>query len=167
MIRKNKKGVSPIVATILLILLTIVLIFTISTFVVPFVKDQLSRGDCFSYVGKLEVTDNIAYTCYKSTVTPKIMNVQVHRGDVDLNSMKIIIGGASSSIFIIKDGITDPNIVMFDGTTTLTLPQKNGEKTYTLKNVNTIPESISVAPVMTNGKTCDLTDTVTFISACS
>ena len=48
--RKNNKGMSGIVATVLLIMLTIVLGAFLAKFVIPFVKNNLSKSsECLDY----------------------------------------------------------------------------------------------------------------------
>ncbi len=162
----NKKAVSAIIATVLLILLATVLVFIITGFVVPFVKNQLGESDCLETVGKLEISDT-KYTCYKNV--SKIMNVQIHRGDVDLDAIKIVVGGASSKTYTIKNNNVEANVEMYNvngsGNTTLVLPEKNGEVTYTIKQVDSV-EFVSVIPVIKGDKVCEESDSLAFINQC-
>lgn len=103
----NKKGVSPIVATVLLIMLTVVAIGIITKIVVPFTKDNLSKSkDCFSYREYYTFDSSLGYNCYNSSgmfVTIKAS------GDSSLSSKIagtdfIVINSGKSERFQIRKG---------------------------------------------------------------
>jgi len=63
----KKRGISNIIATVSLILLTIVAITILMTFVVPFVRDNLNKStECIDYSDYFRFTDKFGYNCYKS-----------------------------------------------------------------------------------------------------
>ena len=50
----DKRGVSPVIATVLLLVLTLVAVSILSVFVIPFVKNSLSGGeDCVKTLGDI------------------------------------------------------------------------------------------------------------------
>ena len=54
----NKKGVSTIVSTVLILLITVSAIAIISTILIPYVKKSLSSTDCFKTMGELKLEDD-------------------------------------------------------------------------------------------------------------
>ena len=136
---KGKSGISAIVATVLVILLTIVAIMIVWTTVVPMVQEideGLSEED-----SKVFIVIEKGYTIYDPA--QHFAFVQVKRGADEENLSKLRI------IFTI-----DGNSVPFE---TAYAPSSNGEATYSFDfiahNVEGQPEMVSVAPVFdVNGK---------------
>ena len=172
---EGKKAQSQVIAAVLLILLVLVAGGIIMSFAVPFVKNQLSGTECFDMVGKVEISNNDRYTCYKKGILNESSNitssdemrVQIHIGDIekDLGGFAIELGGASSKAYQIIDEAVE-GITMYNGDTTLTLPGKNEERTYIIQ-IDGEPDSISVYPKLKSGKTCDRSDFLPQIKLCT
>ena len=165
----TKKAQSLIVSSVLLILLVIALTFIIISFVFPFVEKQLSGGECLDTIGNLNIVDNVQYTCYDAGTpvdfTDDFVNVQVHRGDLEIEGFTISLKGAASKNYDIKPGdVIDA--VMFGGIAIIKLPNKNEERTYVLSNLNEKPDSIEIYPILEGGKLCGASDVVSIISTC-
>ena len=162
----SNKSQSAVIASVLLILIVMVSAVIIMSFVVPFVRNQLSGADCLDVSGKMQITNNLQYTCYN--VSSGKMHLQVHYEDLEniTKGFQITIesGGSSSSHSII-DGETTTNITMLDGIAILEQPGKNEERTYDI-SVSSKPESISIYPVLLNKKTCDLSDSLISVNNC-
>ena len=59
-----KRGISPIIATVLLIVLTLVAISILAVFVVPFVRESLQGSkSCVAVIGKIHFDDGSGYNC--------------------------------------------------------------------------------------------------------
>jgi flagellin-like protein len=161
---KSKKGQSELITTVLLILVSIVAAGIVLQFVVPFVKNKLNSGDCTNTVGKIEISSS-EFTCYNSSSNK--MNVQVHVGDIgtDLEGIVIELGGASSSNFKIKNNTDIAGASMYGGATTLILPLRNQEKTYSLASTE-IPTSVRVYSILKNEEICGVSDSLTSIDLC-
>lgn len=153
---KSKRSQSQVIGTVLLILLVIATITIISAFAIPFVKEQLSNSDCFKLVGKMEIKNNMQYTCYNSSATPKEMLVQVYIADIvdKISGFSIEIGGASSKNFEITSDYSSPEVSMYTPGG-VEIPGKNEERTYVINNIQELPQSISLYAILKNGKTCD------------
>ncbi|MEM4259510.1 MAG: archaellin/type IV pilin N-terminal domain-containing protein [Candidatus Pacearchaeota archaeon] len=66
--KNNKRGVSQVVATVLIILTTISAVAILYAFVVPFVKNSLTRStECMPYQ-EFYTFDELGYNCYNSTL---------------------------------------------------------------------------------------------------
>lgn len=168
--RLNLRSQSEVISTMLLVLLVIASAAVIIGFVVPFVKEQLSKGDCFEYSGKVDITNNLKFTCYKSDPDPTktFLNLEVHLGEIDeesknpITGFKIILTGSASKSFDITSGATIPDVYLFPGpfavppgASTLEIPVKRGSGvTYTIANVNPKPDSVIIYPILKNGRMC-------------
>lgn len=133
----TKKGLSPIVSTILLILISISAVVLIAGFVIPFVRDKLEESKvCYDVREQLKINTEAeeGLTCH--SVTNKNVSIQIARGtnDVDIRGFILGIYGASSKTFEIYEGtdLSAQGIKMFDGTLPLDIPELGEERTYTV-----------------------------------
>jgi len=165
-ILNSKCSQSQVVASVLLILLVIVSIMVIVTFIVPFIKDQLSGTECIDLVGQITIKNNPDYTCYDSVGN---MSVQIHVGDVQniTKGFQIAIefAGSTTSVDVI-DGATDSNLYMLNASQAIEVPGKNEERTYIITNIGSLPDSVSVYPILESGGNCDASDVLNTIILC-
>jgi flagellin-like protein len=127
-----KKGISAVVATVLIILITVAAVAIIWGAIIPMITNQLEGGTaCLDADRALSVV-NKGYTCSED-VAPNYTDVQISRSqeDIDLNSIQILLS---------EGGNTQTNV-----TTDLLGP--NEEKVYRINN--TVADSVSVAAVIT------------------
>jgi len=157
----NQRAQSQIISTVLLILLVIVGIAIISSFAVNFIRDKLSGEDCLEVFDKVKI--GAKYTCYDSGS----MRVQIQIGDINttISGFKVELGGADSRTVTIVEGGTE--VSMYDDTTypAVVLPGNNEARTYVIEGVSK-PDSISVYPVLSDGKVCEATDILNIIADC-
>jgi len=166
---KSKRSQGGIISAVLLILIVIAAAGIVIIFVIPFVKDKLSSGDCLDVVGKVEISSS-DYTCYDSGNTE--MEVQVGIGAVRdlISGFSVELGGASSKTFKIINsttGITD--VTMYSGgvpVVPIELPGNNEQRTYIFDNILSKPDFIKVYPILENGKACDASGVVSVIDNC-
>lgn len=129
----NKRGISSIVATVLIILITVAAISMIWVFVLPMIKENVSidtRAD-------LSISTEGGYSVYDSS--NHSICLQIDRGTDNTNLIAI------EFIFSIEGD-----------TSTVTLPTElktNQKKTYCFDNVSGNLESVSIAPVIVQGTT--------------
>jgi len=158
----KKRGQASVISTVLLILLTVVVIVLIVGFVIPFVKKQLSTGDCLDVVGNIEL--GTGYSCYDSTNTE--MKVQVRAlSNADLiEGVAIEFGGGNTDSVKITDYGT--GFSMDDGSLDFELPGDNEARVYAIQNVDEKPSKIAVYPILKNGKLCQVSDVMLDIEDC-
>ena len=161
---KNKKGVSDIVAVVLIIAMTIAAGFIVYSFLIPYLKTETSVSqEC--YYAELEILEG-DYTYHNSTTNE--LYVQVMRGDreVELSGIQIkLSGGPISKIIEVREGNPTSSLSEF-GETTVSLPDVKETRTYVLDlNVLGITSNdfsiIEVAPVVRTGNkdnVCDIRD---------
>lgn len=130
----KKRGVSAVVATVLIILITIAAVALVSQTVLPMIKDNL---DFSALEGRVEVVTSGGYTFYDAV--EKKASVQIKRGmnDVEMDNVDIIfsIGGNTFGNLVVAPSPGNTRTYVFD-----------------LSDYGA-PDSVSVAPVFTIGKT--------------
>jgi flagellin-like protein len=128
---KNKRGISAIVATVMIILITVAAIGILWAAIIPMIQTSL---DFSSLQGRVNVVQG-GYTAYDST--QKIASVQVKR-DVD-------------------DGVMDRIKITFEvngnsHSSSVIAPPSGGTRVYTFDMTDVgDPDSVSVAPIFAVG----------------
>lgn len=160
-----KKGLSPIITTILLILIALIAVLFIYSVVVPFVKDTTSRSKmCYATQGQLEINTESGYTChyFDDSTGKRSANITIKRGVNDAGIEGFIItlaGDGRSKQYKIKDELTD-GVVMY-GTllnNSIYLPMVGEERTYSIKTSFSEITYVTVTPIVEGGATCESTD---------
>jgi FlaG/FlaF family flagellin (archaellin) len=175
---KNKKALSTVIATVLIILLTVAAIAIVWTFVKKMVDESKNKVEsCFGIESSEKVTLNGLYTCYiNNSADPGLEEVQfsINIADVEIEALivSIMAGGSSKSFTITNEGVTDANLKYY-GTSTfgedaIKLPGKNSGRTYVARYDTTSNKVdwIGIAPVA-NGEQCGITDQINDISNCA
>jgi hypothetical protein len=145
----RKRGVSTLIATVFIILLTVTAITILAAVIIPFARDNLDdKGGC------LEVRDGIDIvtgedTCY---VDGGDTEIRVKLGNVDVDGIFISVNDPGSASYEIKENVQIPEV---NNNALLSLPQKGGgEKTYI---ITTEYHDVSIGGIV-NGKRCSITD---------
>lgn len=148
--RLNKKAVSAVVATVLIIMITVAAVGIIWAAIIPMVRDSLSKGTvCNDALSDISIGVS-GYTCMNKTSGN--ISLQIKKGSnakvqlVAVNAL-IFTGGDSVSLRINKTGNT--------GNILGELPGNNVEKVITIGG-SPNATSVKIAPVVTVGKTEEL-----------
>lgn len=173
MFLKKRKAVSALVATVLLILITVAAVGIIWGAIMPMLNRAMEMGQaCLN--ARLTIDTTSGYTCYKSTTTEAMIMVGRGAEEFDLAGMNIMVsGGGQSRTFLIKNGTAvqasgiNVGVKMVGGPNPLTIdiPRPNEERTYILfigTNLSSI-EEVKVAPLAKVGnteRTCDISSKV-------
>jgi len=164
----KKKGVSPVIATVLLLVLTIVAISILAVFIIPFVKNSLgSSKGCFDVLGDIKFDAEGRYNCHAQSTSPlgtlrTGFSVRIDSDEIVGFSLTLFQQGSANS-FRIENGTTDPDVVSVlrmltaDFNKPLIVPIKGGVRTYVAKGAF---ERAEVNPILSNGKTCDAQETI-------
>ena len=144
----SKRGVSGVIAVVLLILLTIVSVTIIAGVLIPFARENLKESTrCSDVIEGLTIVSS--KTCYDIISNPdnNVTNITIRRGNIDIDGIFL----AGNDV----DGapITSSESEYFDPD----LPDKGGgEFTYELNGHFT---DLGVGPIV-NGKRCPLLDEI-------
>ena len=170
---KHKKAVSALVATVLLILITVAAVGIIWGAIMPMITTSLNVGrECLN--ARLTVNTQSGYTCIISTANQT--QVMISRGSEEFTpaGMQILASGQGRTITISLNSTPNAFVRMIDGIYggALQIPNINEERTYVINtsgiagNVNFVPTDVAVAPVALVGRTqrvCDATSTAPLI----
>jgi flagellin-like protein len=111
-IMKNKKGISAIVATVMIILITVAAVGIVWAAIIPMIRNQLEGATvCNSAISQVEVSDAAGYTCRDVTGDNVSLQIMVHAGDIDLAGVQVLIsakGNTQSYDLLESEGIVLP-----------------------------------------------------------
>lgn len=151
---ENKKGVSTLIATVLLMLITVAAVGIISGFVLPMLQEKITEASQSCISAQIKIDTEGGYTCYD--LLNKQLNVRISRGsdEIELAGLQIIASvGGSSYKYEISDDIVDVN----------------GYKVYTLDITAGDVQQAAVAPILKIGKSkkiCGITSKAS-INSCN
>lgn len=165
---KNKKGMSEIITSMIMIGLVLVVIAIVWVVINNLIQDKVtSTQSCFGDFGA--VTLNKQYTCLDSI--NKELQFSVSIGDADVSGVLISVSGPSATkSFTIEDGANYSYLKKYGGTYggSLSTPGENSGVTYvadlTVMDV-TDADTIRIAPIM-DGEQCDVSDTILDLKSC-
>jgi len=167
----NKKGVSLVVSTLILVLLVMTATGVVWVSVKEIVKGKIEETEsCFGNFEK--VTINNEYTCYNFSSGEFQFSINI--GDADVSEVLVSVSGKGSaeSFKINKEGVREIFLREHGSGKnfgdTLYLPDKNSGKTYVLNITATqigVPESVKLAPIIDENQ-CEVSDTLSTVDDC-
>lgn len=161
-----KKGMSPIIATMLLVALTVVVIGIVWGVVNNLVKTKTEEASaCFNSLEKLKINND--YTCYDSSA--KKLQLAVDVGELELDSFFIHVSNKQDTkSFEITSNANYNGVTMYDNSAALILPAKNSGETYIVlieKVGLTSLSEVRVAPKV-KGYLCQTSEAANNFNAC-
>ena len=143
----GKKGVSDVIATVLLILLTLTAIGVLATILIPFTQKNLEdSGNCLDALESIEIVHEDS--CYSNS--NRNTKVVIKAKNIEIEGLYIIAEDSTLKSFELINGKDYPSEIV-GSSGTIVLPEKGGgEKTYTITGAY----KKIVAGVMKNGKRC-------------
>ena len=151
----NRKGISDVIATVLIILITIAAIVILWQFVLPLINQNVTSGNCMN--ANLDQMKPIEdYTCINTA--NQTVTVQVSRGNNEYNLTDI-------QILLMNNNGVQKSFLVLDNTTTISpkfvglkdLPGKNEGNVYVINYSGRIvnPVFIELAPVVVPKQVCE------------
>ncbi len=101
----QKKAISPIIGTVLLIGITVSLFIVLFGIVVPLVTDKLDSGACYEYLDYIKIIDS-EYTCYNLTSSQTSLDISRSHEEKEITSIQISLSNSNSRFFEIYDNKT-------------------------------------------------------------
>jgi hypothetical protein len=170
---KNKKALSTVIATVLIILLVLVSVAIVWKFIQNIVNpEKLDKAQsCFDATSSGKVTINDYYTCYNQTSNEVQFSIDIKDVTIDSLVVSILVGGNSKSFTLTNNDTIVPNLRPYKGSsgTTVKLPGKNEGKTYVAEGFEAGAgkvDWIKIAPVIA-GQQCDASDETYQVDYCS
>jgi len=164
--KMEKKGMSEVVTTILMVGLVLALIAIVWNVINNMVSSQIHETEaCFGNFDK--ITINRAYTCYNLPTNETYFSINVE--DINLDEIFIVIGskGVTNSIILSSTITNITGVTNYeDNSSGVIAPAANHGKTYIYAGLKTAPDYIRISPVI-SGEKCQQSDSFENIEACS
>lgn len=164
---ENRKGVSAVVITMLMVLLVVAAASIIWVAVNNLVKGGTgSSKSCYDILGK--ITLNSEYTCYNNSNDRVLFSINI--GDAEIDELLVSIANErNSTLFKLSNEETViANLMYYKGIggNPVKLPGKNAGKTYIATSILEKPLKIEIAAIIKE-KACESSDSLTDIPSCS
>jgi FlaG/FlaF family flagellin (archaellin) len=167
----DKKGISEVIATVFIIMLTVIAVAVIAAFVVPFVKNSLQKStECFEYTGYFSLDSSSGLNCWMQNETSYLHGAYIKtlagkniseglEGFVlvfyslggEAKTMTVKPGPSSGELWILNKAGQDINI-----------PNSGEAKTY-IYNSTAKFDSVEVHPVLKSGRICAEKDSIELV----
>ncbi len=115
--KNNKKGISAVVATVLIILITVAAVTVIWAAIIPMISENIGGAtECFDASAALTI--NSDYSCYNES--GNYVNIQVARSTGDFELLGVDVSGSwEGNSAVVTYNVTD-------------VPDANGERVYVI-----------------------------------
>jgi len=179
-ILKNKKALSTVVATVVIIMLTVAAVAIVWTFVKGMVDRNKNQVEsCFNVEAGEKVSLEGLYTCYEDTNNPddgdfEQVQVSLNIADVEVEAVVISImaGGSTKTVTLTNTDTAYEDVAYFNGpggfNYPLSLPDKKSGRTYVIagfaEGLDKV-DWIKIAPIV-NGNQCGVTDQINDVANC-
>lgn len=164
-----RKGVSPIIATVLLVILTLVAIGILAAFVIPFVNDSFKGSkECFEVLGKVKFDSQSLYNCrvVGAVGAPSRTGFSVRMDTGEAFALKVVLTkNGRGDTYPIENGTASASIHMLGAPLgqPLEVPFKGGVRTYV---ANDWYDRVEINAVLKSGKVCETREVLT-LSDCA
>ena len=163
---KNKRGLSTVMATVIIVGITVVMGALVWAVVTNLIGGELEESEsCFGVLDQVKLNND--YTCYNSTSGRLQFSISV--GDININEILISVtfAGSSQSVTLTNNSQTLSNIKNYpDGSLGVKMPGKNTGATYFFEGITSNPTSLSIIPVI-KGNQCGVADTLHRLDDCA
>jgi hypothetical protein len=173
----KKKGLSAVVATVLIISIVVVSIAILARIAVPFVRESLDRSsECVGYEEAFSFDESLGYNCYYDSSGGGHINVSITSKigsdkEAPAGFNLVFVKRGSSVAKKVLNGTETDGIENFDGTDKLKIPS-SGE-TYTYKYTPGSGDKASdffraeVYPILKSGRVCEKKSDYVDLIACN
>ena len=164
---RGKRGLSPVIAVVLLVMITVVAASIIIAFVVPFTRENLDSGkSCFDILGDLEFTET-QYNCINASsdgLGRTGFSLRIENSDIIGFRVSLEKTG-SSDVYEITNKTSSSEIRMLSGIfdQVLSVPKKGEVRTYVAKGTF---DRVSIYPLLSSGAECELADEIDELIIC-
>jgi len=153
---RNKKGVSDIVITVSMILISIVAVGVISAFVIPMIQKQLAKtGSCVALKDHFQVSTDVSATCYDSkvnNVTKLSIKRTFEKEEAKGFQISIVLSTGDAEAYEVLN--TTAEFSSIPG-----LPSRGGARTYSFPiPAGSKVEKVSIATILEIEEVCDPTE---------
>ncbi len=164
----EKRGLSAIVTTVILVALSMAAVVVIWVFVSNTIKKQIGQSEsCFGNFDKVKFNEQ--YTCYEDLGNGNFaLRFSVEIGAISVDKVIVSVASASAvkSYEITNTAKAVEGLEAYPTPSgTVVLPAKNSGLTYKATGFTSQIDSIQITPVI-NGNQCEVSDTISEIADC-
>ncbi len=166
--KEDKKALSTVVATVLLILLTVVAVTVVWVFINNFIKNQ-TDASCYQVeTNPGLVALNEYYTCFNSTSDEVQFSINIGEAEIESLLVSFLSDGATKTIILTNEDTEIPNVRYYKSLPgEVKLPAKNAGLTYHFGGFTGDKiDWIKIAPTV-DEKACEPTDTINEVVNCN
>jgi len=163
----NKKGLSQIVSTVILILISVALVAGVWASIHAFVSNQMDSAKTCKNINLASI--NSMYTCYNQTNNYTVVSIGV--GDTPINAMIISVDYSGNSKSFKLENISKEieNFYYYIpgkgiNATAVKLPDLGSSRTFAI-NITGQPDSIQIGAEI-DGKLCGTSDSINSVPIC-
>jgi len=175
---KNKRGLSTVVATILIIAITVVAVVLIARVIIPFVRENLDKstrcldyGDYFQFKESFEYQGKeYKYNCYNlSSENLYAFSIQTSNANLSSNikGFKLILSKGESESVLVKEGQAQSSslkgIRMLNTSASIVIPKEGEFYTYIFNAGQSLFTKAEIMPILTSEKVCPISDSIDLV----
>lgn len=160
-----RKAVSPVVATVLLLVLTIVIGGIVFSVVIPFVNNSLGESkECLDIFEGVEFPES-QFNCYLSNAAAGTdetgFSIKVNKEGISRVKVGLVDSNGNSDVFELYDQFSDGNLRPMGGAfgAAITFPAVSGQRTYV---ANGIYKKAEISALTPSGDVCSVADIIEF-----
>jgi flagellin-like protein len=173
----ERKGLSNVVAVVLLLLLTVAAVSIVASFIIPFVNKSLEDTNCFNFRDHFTFDETFSYNCYEEFDDAGIIKYNYlvsvgvgsedSLGDVNGFNLRFFGDGIAKGIDVI-DGENEGEIKMEGipgGKLIIPTEMEGGYPVLSYRYDGVIQEyeKIEIIPILKGDKVCDVSDSINLI----
>ncbi len=148
----SKKGVSEVVATVLIIMITILAVSLVAGVIIPMVKEWMAESkECFESRDKLSIESG-KFTYYNSTNTLIMIKRASSEFEIKGLMISLTLASGDTKVYQIFSNASLEGVKMYDGSSTLKVPGIGGAKTYVFEVSS---DYAQLAPILPSGRACE------------
>ena len=178
MIKFKKKGLSEVVAVVLIILLTVAAMAILARFLIPFVQNNLdSSSECLPYKDYFKFKETFIqenqekrYNCFDKTngLTGSMIEVTTNiSAELPEGFSIVYYKGAQTKSLQVKSTGGSSEIRMLGGSSSIQIPRQGEVYTYVLREIpipSTTYDTVEIYPILKSGKTCEKSGSIKLIA---
>ena len=156
-----KKGISDVIATVLILMLTIVTVVIIAGVIVPFVREGITESTrCVPLREALAFDAEQPYNCYADGLNGVSVKAKFDES-ISISGFSLVFAktGASESVKVESNSPAGQIRMLNSSLTTLSVPGPGELSTYVYRS-NTNFDTVEIFPMLPDGKICDATDKI-------
>lgn len=155
----NKKGLSTVVATILILSIVVVSVAILSRIIVPFVKENLDRSsECFGYEEAFVFDEDSVFNCYESgKIIVSVSSKRVEEKEPPLGfNLVFIKEGSSNAVKVVPGSLPNELKNFQDNSNIAKIPSQSETLSYeyTVSDASNYFKA-EIYTILKNGRVCE------------